>query len=47
LGSDAKLEWKLEPEGLTIERLLDWPCWYAVAFKIGLDEITDNRKGLE
>ena len=34
LGSDAKLDWKQEPDALVIQPAAKWPCEHAVAFKI-------------
>lgn len=36
LGSEEKLVWKQEWDGLAIQPLAQWPCDHAVTFKIGL-----------
>jgi alpha-L-fucosidase len=34
LGSEVKLSWKQEPDGLTIQPAKTWPCEHAVVFKL-------------
>ncbi len=34
VGSDEKLEWKQEAEGLVIKKPAKWPCSHVVAFKV-------------
>jgi hypothetical protein len=38
LGSDKRLDWKLEADALVIQPVAPWPSKFAVAFKITLKQ---------